>query len=146
MKKTITFTLIAAMLLATIGMTSVAAIRDDEISPLANDHVTTCNVTATSSGGRLNITMTVSGNGVQDKLGVSSVEISEKVGSSWSVKEVFTSDDEQDEFFDYGVRQYRGTTYYDGTVGKQYKITIYAVGQKGGSSGYMTKSTTITCK
>lgn len=146
MKKALSITLAFALLVTVLALPVSAAIGDYGIIPFANNHVTSCTASLSTSGGRINIRMTVVGNGTQDKLGVSSVSVSEKVNGKWVLKESFTGDEDHDDFFGYNISRYTGSTYYDGVAGREYQIKIIGVGQKGGSSGSLTDTKTIVCK
>ena len=90
--------------------------------------------------------MTVDGTGIMEKIGVREVEIEYKANGVWHYYESqFAS--EHPEFYEYNSRDFVGTTYFQGTPGVSYRVTltVYARNSKGSDTGYIT-SYTVVCK
>lgn len=95
--------------------------------------------------GQMAVAMTVDGVGVMDKIGVRELYIEQKINGVW---EFYDSLDaaEHPEFYDYDSRDYIATTYFTGTPGVSYRVTLTAYAKKGTGSdtGYVT-SPTVVC-
>lgn len=90
--------------------------------------------------------MTVDGTGIMEKIGVAEVEIEYKTNGVWRYYDsLFAA--EHPEFYEYNSRDFVGTTYFQGTPGVSYRVTltVYARNSKGSDTGYIT-SYTVICK
>lgn len=92
------------------------------------------------------VTMTVDGKGKMEKIGVIEVEIEQKVNGNWRYYDSQYGA-EHPEFYDYNTWDYVGTTYFQGTPGVSYRVTltVYARNSKGSDTGYIT-SYTVVCR
>ena len=96
--------------------------------------------------GEIAVIMNVDGKGVMDKIGVREVEIDYKENGTWKYYDsVYAA--EHPEFYDYDSRDFMGTTYFQGTPGVLYRVTltVYAGNSTGHDTGYIT-SYAVTCK
>ena len=96
--------------------------------------------------GKIAVAMTVDGTGIMEKIGVREVEIEYKANGVWHYYESqFAS--EHPEFYEYNSRDFVGTTYFQGTPGVSYRVTltVYARNSKGSDTGYIT-SYTVVCQ
>ena len=96
--------------------------------------------------GKIAVAMTVDGTGIMEKIGVAEVEIEYKTNGVWRYYDsLFAA--EHPEFYEYNSRDFVGTTYFQGTPGVSYRVTltVYARNSKGSDTGYIT-SYTIVCK
>lgn len=96
--------------------------------------------------GTIAVTMTVDGKGKMEKIGVIEVEIEKKVNGNWRYYDSQYGA-EHPEFYDYNTWDYVGTTYFQGTPGVSYRVTltVYARNSKGSDTGYIT-SYTVVCR
>lgn len=96
--------------------------------------------------GLMAVAMTVDGVGVMDKIGVREIYIEQKIDGVWKFYDSLDGA-EHPEFYDYNSRDYIGTTYFTGTPGVTYRVTLTAYAKKGTGSdtGYIT-SPTVVCK
>ena len=96
--------------------------------------------------GTIAVTMTVDGKGKMEKIGVIEVEIEQKVNGNWRYYDSQYGA-EHPEFYDYNTWDYVGTTYFQGTPGVSYRVTltVYARNSKGSDTGYIT-SYTVVCR
>lgn len=96
--------------------------------------------------GIIAVTMTVDGKGEMEKIGVLEVEIEQKVNGNWRYYDSLYSS-EHPEFIDYNSWDYVGTTYFEGTPGVSYRVTltVYARNSQGYDTGYIT-SYTVVCE
>ena len=96
--------------------------------------------------GTIAVTMTVDGKGKMEKIGVIEVEIEQKVNGIWRYYDSQYGA-EHPEFYDYNTWDYVGTTYFQGTPGVSYRVTltVYARNSKGSDTGYIT-SYTVVCR
>lgn len=96
--------------------------------------------------GKIAVAMTVDGTGIMEKIGVAEVEIEHKTNGGWRYYDsLFAA--EHPEFYEYNSRDFVGTTYFQGTPGVSYRVTltVYARNSKGSDTGYIT-SYTVVCK
>ena len=96
--------------------------------------------------GEIAVAMTVDGKGVMEKIGVREVEIDHKVNGVWKYYDSLYAS-EHPEFYNYNSRDYVGTTYFQGTPGVSYRVTltVYARNSNGSDTGYIT-SYTVVCR
>lgn len=96
--------------------------------------------------GTIAVMMNVDGTGVMDKIGVREVEIDYKENGTWKYYDSLYAA-EHPEFYDYDSRDFMGTTYFQGTPGVLYRVTltVYAGNSTGHDTGYIT-SYAVTCK
>lgn len=148
-KRFLTFALAAALLL---GLPLPAQAADFDAMAVyavarASQYLNGYSVGIEARGsGKIAVAMTVDGTGVMDKIGVIEVEIEQKVNGAWRYYDsLFAS--EYPEFFEYNSRDFVGTTYFQGTPGVSYRVTltVYARNSKGSDTGYIT-SHTVVCK
>lgn len=96
--------------------------------------------------GQIAVAMTVDGKGMMDKIGVTEVYIEKKVNGVWKEHETQYAADHP-EFYMYDSWDYLGNTYFYGTPGVSYRVTltVYARNSKGSDTGYIT-SYTVVCE
>lgn len=96
--------------------------------------------------GTIAVAMNVDGVGVMEKIGVREVEIDHKVNGVWRYYDSLYAS-EHPEFYNYNSRDYVGTTYFQGTPGVSYRVTltVYARNSNGSDTGYIT-SYTVVCQ
>ena len=96
--------------------------------------------------GKIAVAMTVEARSKMEKLGVHEVEIEQKVNGNWRYYDSQYGA-EHPEFYDYNTWDYVGTTYFQGTPGVSYRVTltVYARNSKGSDTGYIT-SYTVVCR
>lgn len=96
--------------------------------------------------GVIAVAMSVDGTGIMEKIGVSEVEIEQKINGKWTYYDSQYGA-EHPEFYEYNSRDYLGTTYFNGTPGVSYRVTltVYARNSQGSDTGYIT-SYTVVCE
>ncbi len=96
--------------------------------------------------GVIAVAMSVDGKGVMEKIGVKEVEIEQKINGKWTYYDSQYGA-EHPEFYEYDSRDYLGTTYFNGTPGVSYRVTltVYARNSQGYDTGYIT-SYTVVCE
>lgn len=96
--------------------------------------------------GTIAVAMTVEGCGQMEKIGVLEVEIEQKINGKWTYYDsLYIS--EHPEFYARNSWDYVGTTYFQGTPGVSYRVTltVYASNSQGSDTGYIT-SYTVVCE
>lgn len=92
------------------------------------------------------VAITVDGVGVMDKIGAREIYIEQKIDGVWKFYDSLDGA-EHPEFYDYDSRDYIATTYFTGTPGVSYRVTLtaYAKNSSGSDTGYVT-SPVVVCK
>lgn len=131
-----------------VSMISTVGART--VVPYASKYLDQYGVSLVAEGnGRMAIDMTVDGVSKMTRIGVREVYIEEKNTStgSWHEYDVLYGMDDPDTFYDYNSYDYLRTIYFDGVVGRYYRVTItaHAVNSSGSDTGDVT-SYTVRCK
>lgn len=135
-----------------VGMTASAVYRPETGRPTINGTRSSAYLDGYSVGieargnGKIAVAMTVEARSKMEKLGVHEVEIEQKVNGNWRYYDSQYGA-EHPEFYDYNTWDYVGTTYFQGTPGVSYRVTltVYARNSKGSDTGYIT-SYTVVCR
>ena len=141
MKRRLFSLFLMLIMMFSVGMTASAVYRPEIGMP-------TINGTRSSAylDGQIAVAMTVEARSKMEKLGVHEVEIEQKVNGNWRYYDSQYGA-EHPEFYDYNTWDYVGTTYFQGTPGVSYRVTltVYARNSKGSDTGYIT-SYTVVCR
>lgn len=131
-----------------VSIISTAGAR--EIIPYASKYLDQYGVTLIATGdGEMAIDMFVDGVSKMSKIGVMEVYIEEKNTStgSWHEYDTLYGMDDPSTFYDYNSYDYLRTIYFDGVVGRYYRVSliVYAGNSSGSDTGEIT-SYTVRCK
>lgn len=142
-KKTISFLLIICIL------TSLP-IKTDAMEERASVYLSSYSATLFAKGnGKMSVDVVVKGLKTMDQIGLKTLRIEEKYSEngSWHSYDVLHGSDDPDEFYDYGMKIFLNTFYFEGTPGYYYRVfaTVYAADSEGSDTG-STPSTAVLCK
>ena len=141
---------VTLLLVVCIVMSVANAVFAREVVPYASSYLDRYGVSLIAAGdGQMAIDMSVDGVSKMSKIGVLEVYIEEKntSTSSWHEYDTLYGMDDPDTFYDYNSYDYLRTNYFDGVVGRYYRVTItaHAVNSSGSDHGDVT-SYTVRCK
>ena len=152
MKRRLFSLFLMLIMMFSVGMTASAVYRPEIGMPTINGTRSSAYLDGYSVGieargnGKIAVAMTVEARSKMEKLGVHEVEIEQKVNGNWRYYDSQYGA-EHPEFYDYNTWDYVGTTYFQGTPGVSYRVTltVYARNSKGSDTGYNT-SYTVVCR
>lgn len=151
-RKFASFFLMIAMLFS-MSATAVAAEYSNDVEKLmtyssrASAYLDGYSVGIEARGnGTIAVAMTVEARGEMEKIGVHEVEIEQKINGKWTYYDSQYGAEHPD-FYDYNTWDYVGTTYFQGTPGVSYRVTltVFARNSQGSDTGYIT-SYTVVCE
>ena len=151
MKRRLFSLFLMLIMMFSVGMTASAVYRPEIGMPTINGTRSSAYLDGYSVGieargnGKIAVAMTVEARSKMEKLGVHEVEIEQKVNGNWRYYDSQYGA-EHPEFYDYNTWDYVGTTYFQGTPGVSYRVTltVYARNSKGSDTGYITSYTEYT--
>jgi hypothetical protein len=152
MKRRLFSLFLMLIMMFSVGMTASAVYRPETGMPTINGTRSSAYLDGYSVGieargnGKIAVAMTVEARSKMEKLGVHEVEIEQKINGKWTYYDSQYGA-EHPEFYDYNTWDYVGTTYFQGTPGVSYRVTltVYARNSKGSDTGYIT-SYTVVCR
>ena len=141
---------VTLLLVVCIVMSVANAVFAREVVPYASSYLDRYGVSLIAAGdGQMAIDMSVDGVSKMSKIGVMEVYIEEKNTStgSWHEYDTLYGMDDPDTFYDYNSYDYLRTIYFDGVVGRYYRVSliVFASNSSGSDTGEIT-SYTVRCK
>lgn len=141
---------VSIVMVLCICCTMILGVGAKEVTPYASKYLEEYSVSLIAVGdGEMAIDMIVDGVTKMTRIGVMEVYIEEKNTStgSWHEYDTLYGMDDPDTFYDYNSFDYMRTIYFDGVVGRYYRVTItaHAVNSSGSDHGDVT-SYTVRCK
>lgn len=145
-KRIISLFLVLAIITGSTTVAMAANIPSTEIDPQASWYLDSYSVTLEAVGDSIMyIDMVVYGTTTMTRLGVNKIFIEEKINGVWEEFDTVYGANNPS-FYSYGTRFYVGEYSFEGTPGRDYRVTltVYAGNSSGSDTGEIT-SVVDTC-